>query len=114
RCELETLKRRATCEGAGHEQGTIYWVGCPHGYDRRCGGRTGGRGAVAGGDSQSAGIDPEAGEETRRGQVAANLLRGRSDRVCDLLAAHRSWRGLGGRGPAAGPGEGGRPREARP
>src|SRR5713226_6652337 len=30
RCEWEgTAQRRATCEGAGHEQGTIYRFGCP-------------------------------------------------------------------------------------
>src|SRR3990170_3320586 len=74
-------------KGAGHEQGTIYGVGCPCGHDRRCGGRTGWRRAVAGDHSESPGIDPEAGEEARACRIVAGLLRSRSDRVCDLLAA---------------------------
>ena len=40
-----------------------------------------------GDDPESPGVDPEAGEEARAGGVAAGLLRGGADRVCDLLAA---------------------------
>ena len=61
--------------------------GCPCGHDRRCGGRTGWRRAVAGDHSESPGVDPEAGEEARACRIIAGLLRSRSNRVCDLLAA---------------------------
>ena len=39
--ELESTHRRATCEGAGHEQRTIYRSRCPRGNDCGRGGGTG-------------------------------------------------------------------------
>ena len=40
--ELESTHRRATCEGAGHEQRTIYRSRCPRGNDCGRGGGTSG------------------------------------------------------------------------
>src|SRR5215210_5205324 len=85
--ELESTHRRATCEGAGHEQRTIYRSRCPRGNDCGRGGGTRWGRAVVGRDSQPNRVDPQAGEETGPRQATARLLRGGAHRVRGVLAA---------------------------
>src|SRR5215212_3033274 len=72
--ELESTHRRATCEGAGHEQRTIYRSRCPRGNDCGRGGGTRWGGTVVGRDPQPNRIDSQAGEEARTGQALARVL----------------------------------------
>jgi hypothetical protein len=58
--ELESTHRRATCEGAGHEQRTIYRSRCPRGNDCGRGGGT------CGGEVRSLGVIPNRVESIRK------------------------------------------------